>query len=93
MVNTNMAKVNVKKLNRNNYNSLEEYYDASLANFESAFKKFKKECMKEGIVRECRDRMYYTSKSEKARAAKKAGRRKQLKKMWQERRYLERSDY
>ena len=37
--------------------------------------------------------MYYTSKSEKKRAAKKAGRRKQLKKMWQERRYIEHADY
>ena len=88
-----MAKVNVKRLNRHDYASADEYYDASLANFEQAFKKFKKECLKEGIVRECRDRMYYTSKSEKKRAAKKAGRRKQLKKMWQERRYVENADY
>lgn len=88
-----MAKVLIKKLNRNNYLSASDYNDASLSNFEQAFKKFKKECIKEGIVRECRDRMYYTSKSEKERAKKKAGRRKQLKKMWQDRRYLEHSDY
>ena len=88
-----MAKVIVKKANRNNYSTLAEYQDAQFSNFEQAFKKFKKECIKEGVVRECRERMYYTSKSEKKRAAKKAGRRKQLKKMWQERRYIERSDY
>lgn len=88
-----MAKVYIKKLDKHDYTNPYEYHDACANNVEQALKKFKKECIKEGIIRECRDRMYYTSKSEKNRAKKKAGRRKQLKKMWQERRYLERSDY
>ena len=88
-----MAKVTVKTLNRNNYQSAEEYTQAQHDTFEAAFKKFKKECLREGVVRNYRDRMYYTSKSEKQRAKAKAGRRKQLKKMWQERRYLENADY
>lgn len=88
-----MAKVVVKTLNRNNYQSADEYAQAQHENFESAFKKFKKECLREGVVRNYRDRMYYTSKSEKRKAKAKAGRRKQLKKMWQERRYLENADY
>ena len=81
-----MAKVYVKKLNTSNYSSKKELEEAKFSNFEQAFKRFKKDCIKEGIVRECRDRMYYVSKAEKERAKKKAGRRKQLKKMWQDRR-------
>lgn len=88
-----MATVYVNSVNRNNYKSAEEYNEAQHENFEKAFKKFKKECLQEGVVRNYRDRMYYTSKSEKKRAKAKAGKRKQLKKMWQERRYLERADY
>lgn len=88
-----MAKVTVKQVNRNNYQSADEYHEAQHEAFESAFKKFKKECLREGVVRKYRDRMYYTSPSEKRKAKAKAGRRKQLKKMWQERRYLENADY
>ena len=88
-----MAKVLVKQVNRDNYKSTEDYQEAEHENFEKAFKQFKKECLQEGVVRNYRDRMYYTSKSEQRRAKAKAGRRKQLKKMWQERRYLENADY
>lgn len=88
-----MATVIVKQSNRNNYKSDADYRDAEHENFERAFRQFKKECLQEGVVRNYRDRMYYISKSEKKRARAKAGRRKQLKKMWQERRYLEHADY
>lgn len=88
-----MAKVVVKQLNRNSYQSADEFAKAQHDNFEYALKKFKKECLREGVVKNYRDRMYYTSKSEKRKAKEKAGRRKQLKKMWQEKRYIENADY
>lgn len=81
-----MAKVLVKQLNRSDYLSQDEYEEAQHAQFEAAFKKFKKEVIKEGILKDYRDRMYYVSKSEKEKAKKKAGRRKQLKQMYKERR-------
>ncbi len=81
-----MAKVLVKQLNRSDYLSQDEYEEAQHAQFEAAFKKFKKEVIKEGILKDYRDRMYYVSKSEKGKAKKKAGRRKQLKQMYKERR-------
>ena len=81
-----MAKVLVKQLNRSDYLSQDEYEEAQHAQFEAAFKKFKKEVIKESILKDYRDRMYYVSKSEKEKAKKKAGRRKQLKQMYKERR-------
>lgn len=84
-----MAKVYVNQVDKNKCHSKEEYAEQQHANFEYAFKKFKKEVLKEGTLKECRDRMYYISKSEKKKAKAKAGRRKQLKKMWQEKRYEE----
>ena len=87
-----MATVYVKQLNRSEYLSKEEYEQAQHSQFESALKQFKKEVLKEGILKDYRDRMYYVSKSEKEKAKKKAGRRKQLKQMYKERR-LEDSYY
>lgn len=84
-----MAKVIVPQVDRNKYLTKEDYEEAQLAAFEAALKKFKKEVTKEGILKECRDRMYYISKSEKTRMKKKSGRRKQLKKMWSEKRYTQ----
>lgn len=87
-----MAKVTVSQVNRKDYFTKEEYEEAQHAQLEAALRKFKKEVLKEGILKECRDRMYYVSKSEKEKAKKKAGRRKQLKQMYKERR-LEDSYY
>jgi len=84
-----MAKVIIKDLNKGKYTSQEEFAQARHDQFESALKKFKREVQAEGILRETRARMYYVSKSEKRKAKQKAGRRKQLKKMWQDRRYSE----
>lgn len=88
-----MAKVIVNQIDRRQYQSNEEYNLAHQAQFEAAFKKFKKEVIKEGILKENRDRMYYVSKAEKERIKKKNGRRKQLKKMCQEKRYDNEYDY
>lgn len=82
-----MATVYVKQLNRSEYLSQDEYLEAQHSQFESALKQFKKEVLKEGIIKDYRDRMYYVSKSEKEKAKKKAGRRKQLKQMYKERRF------
>lgn len=87
-----MAKVYVKQLNRTEYLTKEEYEEAQHAQFEDAFKKFKKEVIKEGILKKYHDRMYYVSKSEKEKAKKKAGRRKQLKQMYKDR-HLAEYDY
>lgn len=81
-----MATVYVKQINRNQYLTKEEYEEAQHAQFEDALKRFKKEVLKENIVKDYRDRMYYVSKSEKEKAKKKAGRRKQLKQMYKDRR-------
>lgn len=81
-----MATVYIKQLNRSQYLTQEEYKEAEHAQFEEALKRFKKEVLKENIVKDYRDRMYYVSKSEKEKAKKKAGRRKQLKQMYKERR-------
>lgn len=35
--------------------------------FEKAFNRFKMRCKKEGIVRECRERQFYTKPSERKR--------------------------
>lgn len=45
---------------------------------EKALKKFKRQVEAEGILKECRDRMYYKSKGELRRERKKAARRKQI---------------
>lgn len=82
-----MATVYVKQLNRSEYLSQDEYDQSQHAQFESALKQFKKEVLKEGILKDYRDRMYYVSKSEKEKAKKKSGRRKQLKQMYKERRF------
>lgn len=82
-----MATVYVKQLNRSEYLSKDEYDQAQHLQFESALKQFKKEVLKEGILKDYRDRMYYVSKSEKEKAKKKSGRRKQLKQMYKERRF------
>lgn len=81
-----MATVYVKQINRNQYLTKEEYEEAQHVQFEDALKRFKKEVLKENIVKNYRDRMYYVSKSEKEKAKKKAGRRKQLKQMYKDRR-------
>lgn len=81
-----MATVYVKQINRNQYLTKEEFEEAQHAQFEDALKRFKKEVLKENIVKDYRDRMYYVSKSEKEKAKKKAGRRKQLKQMYKDRR-------
>lgn len=88
-----MAKVVVPQVSRKDYFIQEEYEEVQHAQFEDAFKRFKKEVLKEGILKECRDRMYYVSKSEKEKAKKKAGRRKQLKQMYKEKRLDSYYDY
>jgi small subunit ribosomal protein S21 len=36
-------------------------------NFEKALRSFKKRCLREGIIRECRDRLHYVKPSKKRR--------------------------
>ena len=48
-------------------------------NFEQAFRKFKRKIKKEGLIQECKQRMYFTKPSEKQRLAKKRAIRKQQK--------------
>lgn len=36
-------------------------------NFEKALRHFKKRCMREGIIRECRERLHYVKPSKKRR--------------------------
>ena len=82
-----MAQVYVKKINKNDYKSYAEYKDACADNVEAAIKLFRKKVINEGILKECQDRMFYVSKGDKRRKAAKVARRKQLKKMYKERRY------
>ena len=82
-----MAKVYVKKINKNDYLSKAEYRDACADNVEAAIKLFRKKVINEGILKETRDRMYYVSPSEKRRKEEKIARRKQLKKLYRDRRY------
>lgn len=42
--------------------------------FERALRFFKTQCKREGIVKKCRDRQYYTKPSEKRREKKKGKR-------------------
>lgn len=84
-----MAQVYVKKINSNDYKSQAEYKDACADNIESAIKLFRKKVINEGILKETQDRMYYTSPGDKRRKAAKIGRRKQLKKMYREKRYYQ----
>ena len=74
-----MAKVYVNK--REN--------EDGLAAVERAIKKFNKEVEKEGIIKEAIDRQYFVSKTEKRKQMKKAGRRKQLKQLYKERKQLD----
>lgn len=60
--------------------------ETDTAAIERAIKKFNKEVEKEKIIKTVLDRRYYVSKSEKRKAKEKAGRRKQLKQMYTERR-------
>ena len=60
--------------------------ETDVAAVERAIKKFNKEVEKEKILKTVIDRRYYVSKSEKRKAKEKAGRRKQLKQMYTERR-------
>lgn len=53
---------------------------------EQAIKRFRKKVDAEGILIEYRNRMYYKSKGELRREKAKAGRRKQLKDMYYQRR-------
>ena len=53
---------------------------------EQAIKRFRKKVDAEGILIEYRNRMYYKSKEELRREKAKAGRRKQLKDMYYQRR-------
>ncbi len=88
-----LAVVYTKQLNKNQYLTKEEFEEAQHAEFEKTFKAFKKEVLKEGILKTCQDKMYYVSRTEKEKAKKKAGRRKQLKQMYKERRLAELYDY
>ena len=47
-----MATVYVKQLNRSEYLSKDEYDQAQHSQFESALKQFKKEVLKEGILKD-----------------------------------------
>lgn len=69
-----MAKVEVKQRND----------ETKQAAVERAIKKFNKEVQKENILKECINRRYYISKTEKRKQMEKAGRRKQLKQMYKE---------
>jgi small subunit ribosomal protein S21 len=40
-------------------------------NFEKSLRKFNAQCKREGIVRECRERQYYTKPSQKRRERRK----------------------
>lgn len=82
-----MAQVYVKKINKGDYASQAEYRDACADNIEAAIKLFRKKVINEGILKETRDRMYYVSPSEKRRKEEKIARRKQLKKLYRDRRY------
>ncbi len=83
-----LATVYVKKLNKDDFKSYSEYKNACADNVEAAIKLFRKKVINEGILKECQDRMYYTSKGDKRRKAAKVARRKQLKKMYREKRYF-----
>lgn len=39
--------------------------------FDKALRKFKMQCRKEGIIKECKERQYYTKPSQKRRTKKK----------------------
>ena len=39
-------------------------------NFEKALRKFKVQCKREGILKECKERQYYTKPSQKRRERK-----------------------
>ena len=82
-----MAKVVVPQVKRKNYDSEDAYLNAQHGQLELSIKKFNSEVAKEGILKEYRNRMFYISKGEKRRMAKKAGRRKQLKQMYKDRQY------
>lgn len=82
-----MAQVYVKKINKDDYASQAEYRDACADNVEAAIKLFRKKVINEGILKETQDRMYYISPSERRRKEEKIARRKQLKKMYRDRRY------
>ena len=82
-----MATVYIKKINKNDYQTPKEYKEACASNVEDAIKLFRKKVGNEGILREYMERTYYTSKGEERRKATKIGRRKQLKKMYREKRY------
>ena len=84
-----MAQVYVKKINKNDYQSQAEYRDACADNVEAAIKLFRKKVANEGRLKEVQDRMYYVSPGDKRRKAEKIARRKQLKKMYRERRYFQ----
>lgn len=77
----NIAKVYVKKVNKNKYQTYSEYSAACASNLEDALKKFKRQVIQEGILKDCRDRMYYKSKSVRRKEMEKAGRRKHLRQM------------
>lgn len=83
-----LATVYVKKINPHDYQSQAEYRDAAADNIEAAIKLFRKKVINEGILKEYQDRMYYISPGEKRRKEQKIGRRKQLKKMYREKRYF-----
>lgn len=82
-----MAVVEVKQVNRRDYDSDESYKDARIAAVDTALKQLKKKSINEDIMKITRERMYFKSKSEKRKEKEKAGRRKQLKKLWKERKY------
>lgn len=84
-----MAKVYVKKINKNDYKSQADFKDAAADNLEAAIKSFRKQVINEGILKEVQDRMYYTKPGDKKRKAEKIARRKALKKMYRERRYYQ----
>lgn len=82
-----MATVIVKDIKRKDYDSDEAYIDARMGAVDAALKQLRRKSTNEDIMKITRDRMYYKSKSEKRKEKEKAGRRKQLKKMWRERRF------
>lgn len=84
-----MAQVYVKKIRPDDYQSQAEYRDACADNIEAAIKLFRKKVANEGILKEVQDRMYYVSPGDKRRKAEKIARRKQLKKMYREKRYFQ----
>lgn len=82
-----MATIYIQDVKRSDFKSEKEYREATAASVDAALKKLRKKVANEGTLRIYREKMFYKSKGDIAREKKKAGRRKQLRKMALEKRY------